>query len=176
MFKFVLLSLVMAIASAHFFNPTFLSIENTDGPLAELLQGFNDYLNIDNDADLDKCADVPLVHDLNKTVHDANATTPNPLALVADVYAVFNDYKEIKASCPEVASVYDKFFGKFNQSIHDDPKQTLVRVYNNIVGNFTGVRIEASQSAQELQVGEYYQAGGNIAQLVAILLDGYLDN
>ena len=175
MFKFVLLSLIVAFASAHFFNSAFLS-ESGDGPLAELLQGFNDYLNIDNDANLDNCTDIPLIHDLNKTLHDANATIPNPIAIVADVYAVYNDYHKIETNCPEVAGVYDKFFSKFNESIHDDPKQTLTRVYKNIAANLTGVRIEASQSAEELKVGEYYQAGGNFAQLVSILLDGYLDN
>ena len=170
MFKLALFCIIITLSSAS------VVVRDDPSDLADLLNGFNDYLNIDSQADLDKCADIPLIEDINKTLFDLNATIPNPVALVKDVYDIYHDYQAIRENCPEVAEVYDKYFSNLNQSIHDDPKKVAEKVYDNLKANLTGVAEDASAAAEDIKSEQYYNAGTSLGELTAVLLAGYLPN
>lgn len=169
MFKYLLLAL-LALSATSFLLPL------EAGPMTELLEGFNAQLNVENAADLDKCADIPLIHDINKTIHDLNTSNPNPIALVADVVALFGDYSSIKASCPEVAQSYEEYFSNFTQSMHQDPSQTFQTLYNNVLDNFDSIQQDIADYADDFKAENYYQAGEDFGKIVQVALEGFIPN
>jgi len=176
MFKFLLLSIFVALATARIGNHWFLPnhLGNGTNPASQLLEGFNDYFHIQNATDFEKCANVPFLKDLNKTLTDLNASRPNPIALVADVIALYGDYNKIKASCPQVAAIYQTFFSNFTEAAKEDPKTTVVKVISNVAGHQADFRTLIAQGSSQYQEGQYYQAGQTLGNVTSIVLDGYI--
>lgn len=164
---FIALCLIL-VASAGTIN------SYTPGEFANLFQGFNDKLNIENDNDFDKCAKVPLIPDIQKIFTDLNVPKPNPFQLVADVMALYNDYNGVKANCPELAQTYEAFFSKFYQAVQTDPSHTLLQVLENILANFPGIQGAVVQAIQDFGSQNYYNAGEDIGTVVGYALAGYI--
>ncbi len=175
MYKLIILAIFVALASArigHWSIPA--KYGNATGPLGLVLEGYNDFFKIENDADLDKCANVPLLQDINKTLIDLNATHPNPIALVADVVSLYSDYNKIKASCPQVAAGYQVFFSNFTTAAKKDPKGTLQQVVDNVTGNEDNFRKWIAQFGDDYKANQFYQAGQDLGQVTKIALAGYV--
>jgi len=129
---------------------------------------------IENDQDFDKCAGVPLIPDINKTFHDINGSTPNPLALVADVMALYSDYTRIKTSCPLLYQAYRQYFSGFASAVNKDLTKTLNNVFQNVMANFTQVEEDALQAIEDFKDENYYNAGEDVGKVVGVALAGYL--
>ena len=180
MYKLVLLSIFVALAAArigqvrHWPFPIHAGYGNSTTKLGQVIEGFNDYFHIENDTDIDNCADIPLIRDLNKTFTDLNASKPNPIALVSDVIALYNDYHKIKNTCPQVAASLETFFGNFTTACRQEPKKTAEKVGLNIAGHAVEFRALIKQFLEDYNSAKYYQTGQDIGNITSIMLAGYI--
>ena len=175
MYKFLLLSIFVAIASARIGNHWFLPQQgNATTPAGQLLEGFNDYFELYNITNIDKCVNIPLLRDINKTLEDLNATKINPVAIIADFVALAGDWKQLRHLCPQVASIYKSFFMTFINAAQEDPKATLLHVLKNVVGHQAEFRGLINEGSDQWQDGQYYEAGKTLGNVTSIVLDGYI--
>ncbi len=176
------LSLLLAIASA--FNLRAFPMQEfpvqafpgnyTRGELANFTMGFNDKLGVDTAADFAKCVEIPAIPDLAKLYRDLNVSKPNPLALVADVMALYADYHTIKSTCPQMAQAYEHYFANFTDAIQHDTKKTLLALGQNVAGNYTDLQALATRGLQEFGAEHFYDAGSDLGEIVQIALKGFI--
>jgi len=170
MFKqIVALSLILAIASAATMEGNY-----TRGELANFTQGFNDKLSVETADDFAKCVTIPIIPDVHKLYLDMNATKPNPLALVADVMALYGDYNNAKKICPEMAQNYEKFFANFTDAVQHDTKKTLLKVGTNIANNYTDIEGFVTQGLQAFGNQDFYGAGSDLGTVIELALKGFI--
>jgi len=168
MFKHILaLSLCFLIASAMTSAPE-------TGEVGAFLNGLNNELKVESEADFEKCADVPLIADINKTFHDLNTSSPNPLTLAEDALSLYSDYTEVKAQCPPVAAVYEAYFAKFTAAINSDPAGTLLKAFQNALGNWTAIQAAAIQGLEDLGTKNFYGAGQDFGKILKLTLEGWI--
>ena len=178
MFKQILaLSLLLVISNAFIMEAFPIQAfpgNYTRGELANFTEGFNDKLAVDTAEDFAKCVDIPAIPDLQKLYQDLNVSKPNPLALVADVMTLYGDYHNIKSLCPQMAQNYEHFFSNFTNAIQHDTKNALLKLGENIAGNFTDLQVLATQGLQEFGAEHYYDAGADLGEIVQIALRGFI--
>ena len=173
--KLILLAVFVAVASARIGHwPIFSGVGNATNPTGLVIEGFNDFFQIYNDTDIDKCANIPLLADINKTLTDLNATHPNPVALIEDAVHLYGDFNKLKASCPQVASIFRSFFSTFITAMQKSPKNTTLTVIKNVASHQAEFQGLISQGSAEYNAGQYYQAGYTLGNVTSIVLDGYL--
>ena len=139
-----------------------------------LFSGFNDQLAIATDDELNKCAKVPLIADLNKTFHDLNATTPNPIALTKDVMNIYNDYHKIQEYCPKLEKTYEDFFAPVRESFQKNPAVTLLRIGKNVAHHLVGITKAATRIPADFAAENYYSAGQDFGTVVSLVLTGFI--
>jgi len=163
----IFLALFVAIASAHFLAPT-------PKDFSALFSGFNQQLAIASDDDFNKCANVPLIADIEKLFQDLNADKPNPIALVADVTKLYTDYQKVKVACPQLARTYEAFFADFEHSVETNPKGTALKVAINVFKGFKDLRSTAAKLHADLSAKNYYSVGADLGTIVQISLAGFV--
>ena len=168
MIKVLIIAFFAVFASARHFR------FGDTNPLTLFLTGFNDQLNITNAEDLDKCVSVPLLRDINKTLHDLNKTKPNYVELAADVLALYADFQAMKKSCPIVVSGYQVYFQDFTNSTKTNPRKTFTTVVTNVAGEATKFQQTISAAQKDFENGNYYSSGREVAIATGIALKGYI--
>ncbi len=164
----ILLAVLAVVASANYHT------QPTPRDLEALVAGFNDHLAIATDEDFNKCAKVPFVVDLQKLLKDLNADKPNPVALVADVLAVYADYNKVKDACPALARTYDEFFSKFEKAVQEQPAFTALKIGANVARHPKQIKAAAAQINVDLHSENYYGAGENAGIVIELLLAGFI--
>ena len=170
MFKFLAIALCIVLVAATDVDAV------TPSEVDQIVQGLNDALNVTSDATLDNCADVPLAKDVHALAVLLNSSNPNPFALVSAVLALYNDYKGVKANCPEVAQVYEQYFGTFTSSVKSEPSKTLLKVAENLLTHLTQVNQDADTLLQDFGAGDFYNVGAEFGDILALGLEGYIQN
>ncbi len=171
MFKYIVLSVLIALSTARFLG---FHTPNVTKILPELLEGFNDELRIANASDVHKCDSVPLIRDINKTLHDLNKTKPNYLELVADVLALYADFHQLKDSCPICAKAYQDYFSNFTNTFQDQPMKTAAVVVLNVASDAQAFQQGYANGTKAYHEERYRDAGHDLARLTAIALKGYI--
>lgn len=169
MFKFLLLSIFVLFASAHI-----SSVGNATTPTGQLLQGICDTLNITaNDTEVDQCGDVPLIQDIEKLVDDLNHAIPNPFAIIADAKAIYGDYTQMKAECPEVAAAFGVYFTNLTAAWDNSPLKTVEHILDNIKNNAGQSGKDILAFGEDIVEQQYYQSGQEFGDLIEIFMIGY---
>jgi hypothetical protein len=166
----IILAFFAVLASAYLQTPP----TPTPKDFSALFAGFNDQLAIASDDDFNKCAHVPIIAELQKLYADLNADKPNPIALVADVTKLYNDWSKVKVACPAIEKTYEAFFANFEHEAQTNPKGTLLKVAVNVFKNFKEIRTAATSIFGDIGATKYYDAGSDVGKVVQLTLAGMI--
>ena len=170
MIKALILSIFVVFASARIGH----LINNNSSSLTQFLTGFNDELKITSPKDMDKCADVPLIHDIMKALNDLKLIPPKFIHLVQDGIHIYHDVKTMEKSCPDVAKVYEDYFQNFTDHAFKNPQKTFAHVVSNVGHNAKSFSKHVVTAEIDLQKGNDYSAGKEVADATAIALKDYI--
>jgi len=178
MFKFLVLALFVVCSSAFVNFRRIQALVHSTNPnfTLQFIQGFNHQLKIDSDVNFNNCTNIPIINDLNKTLHDLNKTNISYAIIAEDVYRLYKDSNGIKKYCPQAEATYGAYFANFSSSVKSNPKQTWSNVWKNVNGNWEQFLDLIAKLETDFQKELGYQSGVDFGSLVAIALKGYIND